>query len=172
VSTPPRALSGIEKLLQALVESKANFIVVGAYAAILQGSSVRTDDLDVCYERTPDNYKKIAKAIAPFHPVLRGLPDNLKAPFDAHSLAHGTNFTLTTDIGMLDLLGELSGVGGYRQLSQNAKAIKFGDIVCRVAALDDVIRSKEAADRPKDRIVLPELRALQLMKDSEKKDDG
>jgi hypothetical protein len=166
VSTQGRSLTGVERILEALVISGANFIVVGAYAAILQGSSVRTDDLDLCYERTPENYKKIARAIAPFNPRLRGLPDNLKPPFDEHTLSHGTNFTLLTDVVILDLLGELSGVGGYQQLSLNAKAMKFGDIPCRVASLDDVIRSKETADRPKDRAVLPEMRALKAIKES------
>lgn len=167
MSTPQRSLSGIEKILEALVNSEAHFVVVGAYGAILQGSTVRTDDLDVCYERTAENYKKIARALSPFHPRLRGLPENLKAPFDEHTLAHGTNFTLTTDIATVDLLGELSGVGGYRQLSPNAKTVTFGEIRCRVASLDDIIRSKEAANRPKDLVVLPELRALSKIKKTE-----
>ncbi len=163
-------MTGIEKLLKALVDSKANIIVVGAYAAIMQGSSLRTDDLDICYERTPENYKKIIHAIARFHPRPRGIPDDLNAPFDEHSLTQATNFTLTTDQGPLDLLGELSAVGGYRQLSANAKTLDLGDIVCRVASLDDIIRSKEAANRPKDHATLPELKALRMIQLAQERD--
>ncbi len=73
-------MSGLEQLFKALADSGARFIIVGAYAAIVQGSTLRTDDLDVCYERTPENYKRIIRAIAPFKPRLRGIPENLKAP--------------------------------------------------------------------------------------------
>jgi len=163
-------VSGIERLLKALADSQAKFIVVGAYGAIMQGSTLRTDDLDICYERTPDNYKKIVRAIAPFRPRLRGVPENLKVPFDEQSLAQGTNFTLATDLGNLDLLGEMSGVGGYRQIIADAREFNLGNLICRVASLDTIIRSKEAADRPKDRATLPELKALRMIQQREEED--
>ena len=165
-------MSGIERLLKALVDSQANFIIVGAYAAIMQGSTLRTDDLDICYERTPErtpeNYRKITRAIRGFHPRLRDIPGDVKAPFDEHSLAQETNLTLITDHGPLDLLGEMAGVGGYRQILPEAKTFNLGTITCRVASLDTLIRSKEAANRPKDRAVLPELRALKMLQDKER----
>lgn len=104
-------MSGLEQLIKSLVDMKVKFIVVGAYAAVMHGSSVRTQDLDICHERTLDNYKKIIGALAPFRPRLRGIPDDLKAPFDEHSLAQGTNVTLMTDLGHLDLLGEIDRCG-------------------------------------------------------------
>lgn len=162
-------MSGVERLLKALAASQANFIVVGAYAAIMQGSALRTDDLDVCYQRTPDNYRRIVSALMPYNPHLRGTPENLKAPFDVHSFAQGTNFTLTTDIGNLDLLGEMSGVGGYTQIVSDARLIDLGSVRCYVASLDTIIRSKEAADRPKDRAALPELKALRTIEQREEK---
>jgi len=85
---------GIERLLKALVDSEANFIVVGAYAAIMHGSTLRTDDLDICYERTPGNYKRIIKAVRGFHPRLRDMPGDVKAPFDEPSLAQGRCFSI------------------------------------------------------------------------------
>lgn len=128
-----------------------------------------TDDLDLCYERTPDNYKKIIRAISPLHPRPRGIPEQVEALFDEHSLAQGTNFTLTTDIGNLDLREELSGVGGYRDIVKSAATLDLSGVKCKVASLETIIRSKEAADRPKDRVVLPELKALRSMKEAEKK---
>lgn len=160
-------MSGLEQLLKALADQEVKFIVVGAYAAIMQGSTLRTDDLDICYERTPQNYQKIVRAIAPFRPRLRGMPENLKAPFDEKSLAQGTNFTLITDLGSLDLLGEMSGVGGYREIVGDAKVINLGSVSCQVASLDTIIQSKEAADRPKDRATLPELKALRTIQQGE-----
>jgi predicted nucleotidyltransferase len=156
-------------VLQALSENKVNFLVVGGFAAIAHGSAYVTDDLDICYERTPENYKRIIRAIAQFHPRPRGVPAELKAQFDEHSLAQGTNFTLTTDIGNLDLLGELSGVGGYREIVTKATPLVLDGVTCKIASLETIIRSKEAADRPKDRAVLPELRALKSAKEGEEK---
>jgi len=164
-------VSGVEQLLKALVESGAKFVVVGAYAAIAQGASLRTDDLDICYERAPENYKRIIRALAPFRPRLRDLPEGLNAPFDEQSLVQGTNFTLATDAGNLDLLGELSSVGGYRQIVGDATTVELGGVISyKVASLKTIIRSKEAADRPKDRATLPELRALRTLKDRERRE--
>ena len=160
-------MSGVEQLLKALVRMQVRFLVVGAYAAIMQGSRIRTDDLDICYERTQDNYKKIIRALAPFKPRLRGLPENLKAPFDERSLAQATNVTLTTDLGSLDLFGEMSGVGGYTEIVNEAKTINLGSVVFQVASLETIIRSKEAADRPKDRATLSELKALRKIQQGE-----
>ena len=163
-------MSGIERLLKALADSDSKFVVDGAYAAIMQGSTLRTDDLDICYERSPENYKRIIRAIAPFRPRLRGIPENIKAPFDEHTLAQGTNFTLATDLGNLDLLGEMSGVGGYAQIVRDSKTINLGRLSCQVASLDTIIRSKEAANRDKDRATLPELKALNMIQQGEKKE--
>lgn len=160
-------MTPFEQLLKALTEKDVQFVVVGAFAAIAHGSTQGTDDLDICYERTPDNYKKIIAAIRSFHPRPRGLDDNLKVPFDESSLTQGTNFTLTTDLGKLDLLGEMSGVGGYREIAGDAKSMNLGGVFCRVASLDTIIRSKEAANRPKDQLTLPELKALKMLKDRE-----
>jgi len=163
-------VSGVEQLLKALAESEVKFVVVGAYAAIIQGSTLRTDDLDICYERARQNHSRIIRALAPFRPRLRDLPQALKAPFDEQALAQGTNFTLATDIGNLDLLGELSGVGGYGQIIGDAKTVKLGFTTCKVASLETIIRSKEAADRPKDRATLPELRALRTLQNRQRQD--
>lgn len=166
-------MTPFEQLLKALTEKDAHFIVVGAFAAIAHGSTQGTDDLDICYERTPDNHKKIIAALRQFHPRPRGVEDKLKVPFDESSLlAQGTNFTLTTDLGKIDLLGEMSGVGGYERISSEAKSMNLGTVVCRVASLDTVIRSKEAANRLKDQLALPELRALKMLKDREREREG
>lgn len=160
-------MKGFDIVLKALSDNEANFLVVGGFAAIAHGAAYVTDDLDICYERTPENYKRIIRAIAQFHPRPRGIPEHLKAPFDEHSLAQGANFTLSTDLGNLDFLGELSGVGGYREIAKSAIVLELGGVECKVASLETIIRSKEAANRPKDRVVLPELRALSKIKKTE-----
>jgi predicted nucleotidyltransferase len=150
----------MKRLLHLLVESHVDFIVVGGLAAMAYGAQYQTQDLDICYERTRSNYKHLMAVLQPLHAKLVDVPADLKVPFDESSLTQGTNFTLMTDEGRLDLLGELSGVGGYRELLPNSIEIEVAGTVCSVASLEQIIRSKEAANRPKDQLVLPELRAL------------
>ena len=79
------------------------------------------------------------------------------------------NVTLATDIGDIDLLGELDGVGQFPDVSKGAELLRIFDIPCRVANLDVIIQSKRAAGRPKDLNVLPELNALNELKSAEKR---
>ncbi len=162
--------------LKTLTDEQVSFIVVGGYAGVVQGSAQVTRDLDICYERTPANMKRIATALAPYHPRLRGAPAGLPFVLDERTLAQGMNFTFQTDFGDIDLLGELSGVGQFSALTVDAVLIELYGMRIRVASLDVLIRSKRAAGRPKDLSVLPELEALQEMqalqiRDQSKKPD-
>lgn len=149
--------------LKTLSQAGVNFIVVGAYAGVVQGTAQVTRDLDICYERTPENMKRLAAALAPFHPQLRGAPPGLRFVLDERALAQGMNFTFQTDFGDIDLLGELAGVGQYPGLAQDAILIEIYGMRIRVASLDALIRSKRAAGRPKDAAALAELEALKEM---------
>src|SRR5579884_3974990 len=93
--------------LKALLERGVNFVVVGGYAATLHGGSYLTSDLDICYERAPENMQRLVSALLPYHPRLRGAPPDLPFIFDVKTLSQGMNFTLQTDLGPIDLLGRL-----------------------------------------------------------------
>ena len=93
-----------EATLKLLAGAGVNFVVVGGYAATLHGSAYLTRDLDICYERTPENMQRLVSALRPYHPRLRGAPPELPFLFDK-TLANGMNFTLETDLGAVDLLG-------------------------------------------------------------------
>jgi predicted nucleotidyltransferase len=151
--------------LKALSEAKVEFIVVGAYAAVLQGSAYVTRDIDICYERTPGNMKRLVAALKPHHPRLRGAPAGLPFTFDEKTLAQGMNFTFESDFGDIDLMGELSGIGQFAALARDAVSIDLDGVKIRVASLDAVIRSKRAAGRAKDLSILPELEALKELQD-------
>lgn len=146
--------------LKALTERKVNFVVVGGYAATLYGSGYLTSDLDICYERTPENMDRLVAALQPYRPRLRGAPSGLPFIFDAKTLSQGMNFTLQTDFGDIDLLGRIDGAGEFPEVVRDALSISTYDIECRVVSLDTLIRSKRAAGRTKDLNLLPELEAL------------
>ena len=102
-----------ETALQSLCDAGVDFVVIGGWAAIFHGSAHVTNDLDICYSRDSENLQKLAATLAPYHPRPRGFPDPLPFVWDATTLAHGTIFTLTTDLGIIDLLAEVSGIGSY-----------------------------------------------------------
>lgn len=151
----------IESPLKSLIENNVEFVIVGGVAIIAHGVPYATFDLDFCYSRTPENLKKIVSALASFKPRLRGFPKDLPFIWDERTLQSGTNFTLQTDIGDIDLLGEVAGVGSYLDALANSTILKLFDDDVRVLSLGDLIKAKRAAGRPKDLFVLPQLETLQ-----------
>jgi hypothetical protein len=101
------------RLLAALHDAGVRFIVVGGAAATAHGSARLSLDLDIVYERSPENIDRLAAALAPLDPYLRGAPSGLPFHLDADTIRRGLNFTRTTSAGWLDLLGEITGGGGY-----------------------------------------------------------
>lgn len=154
----------LEETIRILYDASVEFVVIGGAAMGLQGSAHLTRDIDFCYARTPKNMERLAKALEPFHPVLRGVPPNLPFRFDAKTIAHGLNFTLSTDLGDLDFLGEVSGLGSFQEVLAASDVKDVGGVDCRVLSLDGLIKSKTAAGRPRDMYVLPELRGLNEFK--------
>jgi hypothetical protein len=113
-------------------------------------ASRTTVDLDVCYRRTDENIARLAASLAPFQPQLRGAPPGLPFRLDARTLRSGLNFTLTTLRGDLDLLGEVTGVGGYDAVAADAKVLELYGRDVRVMSLATLERAKRAAGRLKD----------------------
>ena len=159
-----------EEALKVLATAGVNFVVVGGFATVAQGSGQVTRDLDICYDRAPENLRRLTAALAPYRPQLRGAPKGLPFVLDEQTLAGGMNFTLETDLGDIDLLGELTGVGGYAEIARDAIWLTLFNGSYRIASLDVLIRSKKAAGRPKDLNALPELEALEELQKSPPKD--
>jgi hypothetical protein len=149
-----------EKALQALSDAGVEFVVIGGVSAIIHGSSYVTFDLDICYCRKPSNLHSLAAALRPFHPRLRGLPPDLPFVWDERTLCNGTIFTLDTDLGEIDLLAEVAGVGGYDEAVTGSITVTAYGRQVRTLDLPSLIRAKRAAGRVKDLQVLPELEAL------------
>ena len=93
-------------------------------------------------------------------PYLRGAPPGLPFRLDVPTLEAGLNFTLTTEFGELDLLGEVAGGGRYEDLLLEADTLDLFGLTCRCLGLDALIRVKRAAGRPKDFEAIAELEAL------------
>jgi hypothetical protein len=153
----------VEGILRQLTKEQVEFVIIGGLAMIAHGSAYITKDADICYSRTPQNMASLAAALEPLHPYLRGVPKGLPFRFDVATIQAGLNFTLITDLGDVDVLGEVSGIGNYeRVLSRSVEKIAFGQPV-RVLSIEGLIASKKAAARTKDRNHILELEELKKM---------
>ena len=162
-------MMNFESALKALAEGGVNFVIIGGFAMVVYGSAQVTRDLDICYERSPENLKRLAATLNVYHPRLRGAPEGLSFTLDERMLAQGMNFTLQTDLGDIDLIGDLAGLGGFNNLAGDAVLLVIYGGCYRVASLEALIRSKRAAGRPKDLNSLPELEALKELHDTQTK---
>ncbi len=105
-----------QRILSKLSSHEVRFIIVGGVAATVHGSSRLTQDLDLVYARDRENLERLVRALASHSPYLRGAPPGLPFRFDEATLQAGLNFTLSTDLGPLDLLGEITGGGRFEDL--------------------------------------------------------
>ena len=153
-------MTDFEGLLRALADGHVQFILVGGVAARAHGSARLTQDLDVVYSRSPENVRALVAALAPLSPYLRGAPPGLPFRLDQATIERGLNFTLTTRLGDLDLLGEITGGGGYDALRPHTTELTLFGLPCRCLDLEWLIRVKRAAGRPKDLEAIAELEAL------------
>ncbi|MCG5054481.1 MAG: nucleotidyltransferase [Myxococcales bacterium] len=147
-------------LLGALAAESVEAILIGGLAAQAHGAARLTQDVDMLYRRTSQNIDRLVAALSDKHPYLRGAPPGLPFRFDAATVHRGLNFTLTTDLGDLDLLGEMAGGGTYEQVLEQSMLISVFGYDVRVLSLSALIRAKRAAGRPKDFEAIAELEAL------------
>ena len=148
--------------LRALVTHEVRFVVIGGYAAVLHGSALFTYDADVCPARDTENLARLCVALVKMDARLRVVDEPDGVPFSCTDqfLAQMTMLNLTTKFGDFDLSLRPAGFSSYDDLAADAAAFDLGGLVVKVASLDDIIASKEAADRAKDRAALPQLYAL------------
>jgi hypothetical protein len=153
-------MTDYRKALDTLRGGGVRFIVIGGAAATAHGSTQLTNDLDVVYARGADDIQRLATALAPHNPYLRGVPSGLPFKFDAPTIKRGLNFTLDTAFGPLDLLGEATGGGTYDSLSPRTVTLDLFGGPCLCVDLPTLIQLKRAAGRPKDILALGELEAI------------
>jgi len=153
-------MTDFEALLGTLEKSGVAYIVVGGAAALAHGSARFTQDLDIVYGRTPENLERLVAALRDYKPYLRGVPPGLPFVWDRVTLDRGLNFTLETSLGLIDLLGEIPGGGTYTDLVEASVELRLFSGKSRCLSLDQLIRAKRAAGRPKDLEALAELEAL------------
>jgi hypothetical protein len=150
----------LENIVGVFADAGVETILIGGLAGQAHGASRLTQDVDFIYSRTAANIERLATALAPHHPYLRGAPPGLPFRFDRATIERGLNFTLTTSLGDVDLLGEMVGGGSYEQVIPHTVTLSVFGRALRVLDLPALIRAKRAAGRPKDLEAIAELEAL------------
>lgn len=163
-----------DKILEVLERHEVEYVVIGGLAAELRGSPYTTRDVDITPSRERENLGRLAGALRELDAKLRvpNVEGPVAFPLDKHSFDWGTTWTFTTAHGYLDIALLPDGTRGYDDLRRAATREHISEsLQVSVAALADVIRSKEAAGREKDRAVLPILRQV-LERSREVERDG
>jgi len=153
-------MSSVEALLRALSEQSVEFIIVGGVAAAVHGSARVTYDLDVVYRRNTENLARLAACLSCHQPYLRGAPPGLPFRLDVDTLRQGLNFTLTTNLGEVDLLDEIAGGGSYEDLLPDSVELRVFGVTCLCLGLEKLMHVKRAAGRRKDLEAVAEMEAL------------
>ncbi|MEW6159750.1 MAG: hypothetical protein AB1813_20155 [Verrucomicrobiota bacterium] len=155
-----RGQTDYRRVLQALRSGQVDFILVGGLAAVVHGSPRFTQDVDVVYSRARENIRRVAEAMSPFSPYLRGAPPGLPFVWDERTILMGLNFTLITTLGDVDFLGEVTGGGTYEKLLPFSDVAEAFGTSFHCIGLETLIRLKRAAGRTKDLETIAELQAL------------
>lgn len=153
-------MTKFDEVLKVLGEGGVRFILIGGVAAVAHGAARLTQDIDILYSREPENLYRLAKALAPYEPYPRGAPPGLPFVWDSQTLANGGNFTLHTTLGDVDILASIAGGGDYDNLSPFSVLIDVFGVECECLKLEQLIKTKRAAGRPKDFEAIAELEII------------
>lgn len=153
-------MKDIKTLLNLLSKNNVKFVIVGGFAAVVHGSSMVTEDIDFCTSFDRENMKNLMDALKSLNPRHRLIKEDRPISESAEQLAAFKNLYLTTDLGYIDLLGNIMGVGDYKDVEKHSVSIKLFDIDCKILDMDSLIKSKKLMGRYKDKQVVLELMAL------------
>ena len=142
-----------ERLVTTLARHEVRYVMIDALAARLQGFPRVTADADITPARDGENLRRLAAALQELEARVNteSVPEGLPFDCSASMLARADLWNLVTSAGRLDVAFAPSGTDGYADLMDDAVGFDVFGVRLNVASLEDIIRSKEAADRPQDR---------------------
>lgn len=152
-------MQNLSELTWRLIEARVEFVLIGGFAAVAHGVTLVTRDVDICCRFTEANLMRIQRAFADLHPVHRSRPD-LPLDLTAEQCARLKNLYLKTDLGIVDCLNEVLGVGEFESVLSQSIPVELPSGTCSILDLDALIRAKEAMNRDHDRLTVRQLREI------------
>jgi len=161
---------GFIKLIERLNKNGVKFVLVGGFAGVVHGCTYVTQDIDICCDFSADNLLTLQKALKDLHPVHRMTPQRLKLKLTTDNCAGFKNLYLDTDIGQIDCLGYIQGLGAYENIEPLSEVRDIGDgLRIRVLTVDSLIEARKAMNRPRDKQALLQLEAIKKMRKKNRK---
>ena len=152
-------MQNLSELTRRLVEAQVEFVLIGGFAAVAHGATLVTRDVDICCRFEAGNLKRIQRALSDLHPVHRSRPD-LPLDLTLEQCARLKNPYLKTDLGALDCLGEVLGVGDFDAVLNQSVEVELPFGPCKILDINSLIRAKEAMNRDHDRITVRQLKQI------------
>lgn len=157
-------MTNLLDILVRLADCKVRFVLVGGMAAAAHGCSIVTQDIDVCLDfENIENLVRLQSAMHDLNPVHRLTPNKLPFQHDKEALQQFKNLYLRTDLGILDCLGEVTGIGTYAEVEKHSQFIDIQGRPCRLLKLDQLIAAKQALARPRDLEAVRQLAEIKRM---------
>jgi len=161
--------SDFPNLLDRLVKAGFDFVIIGGYAGIVHGCTYVTQDIDLCCDFSPSNLLALQRAVSDLHPVHRMTPGRKEFELTEKTAATFKNLYLDTDLGQLDCVSFVAGIGDFQTSKQASAIVTVGCLELRVLGLDALIKAKKAMNRPHDRQAVLQLEAIKKLKDNSSK---
>ncbi len=154
-------MDDLTDIIERLIAAKVTFVLVGGLAAVTHGSSMTTQDIDICCKFSADNLLRLQSALTDIHPVHRMTAKQLPLALTEENCSSLKNLYLDTDIGQLDCIGEVLGLGSFEEVKELSETIEIDGHECCILTIDALIRAKQAMGRPKD---IETIRQLELIR--------
>jgi len=151
-------------LLERLVNAGVDFLVIGGFAGVVHGCTYVTQDIDICCDFSPSTLLALQRAISDLHPVHRMTPKRKKLKLTKQTCVQFKDLYLDTDIGQLDCLSFIDGLGDYNQVKGESELIEVEEMKMRVLSLDALIKSKKSMSRPRDKEAILQLEAIKKLR--------
>ena len=157
-------MQNLQALLKLLVHSPIEFVLIGGFAAVLHGCDRTTRDIDICILSSPEQIRLLQDLLKPYHPSHRQQNSQFSFLDEMQDLSKPQDFHLNTDLGALDVIHHIQGVGDYYDALKNSEEIEIYGAKCRLISLEDLIQSKKLLGRYRDIATLMELEAIRKLK--------
>ena len=147
-------------IIRRLVERQFEFVLIGGLAAVIHGVTLMTRDADICCRFDTDNLLKLQSILADLHPVHRMTPQRLPLDLTPEFCERLRNLYLSTDLGTLDCLSEVAGLGNYDEVLRHSIEMRLWGATSRILSIDALIRAKQATNRSHDRQAIAQLQII------------
>jgi hypothetical protein len=161
-------MENLTEILRRLLDSKVEFSLIGGFASRRYDVTPVTEKVEVCARFMPENLRRIESAFKDFHPRHRLTANKLPLELTDELCSRLKNMYLNTDLGILDCLGEVAGVGDFDAVLRQSQLMRFPFGQCYVLKIDALMQAKQAVGRPHDLITVEQLKAIKEKSEQQK----